>query len=72
MVTLTLKCMAWDEGTLIPEVKSMFCFKVVIGDDKVGITETNNTFIKCNVYMLVMKLLHQTQYNYWQRIQAKL
>lgn len=63
MVTLTLKYMAWDEDTLIPEVKSMFCFKVVIGKEKVGITETNNSFIVRNVYMLVMRLLHQTQYN---------
>jgi hypothetical protein len=55
--------MAWDEDTLIPEVKSMFCFKVVIGKEKVGITETNNSFIVRNVYMLVMRLLHQTQYN---------
>jgi hypothetical protein len=54
--------MAWDEDTLIPEEKSMFYFKVVIGE-KVGITETNNTFIIRNIYMFVMRLLHWTQYN---------
>jgi hypothetical protein len=50
--------MACGEGTLIPEVKSMFYFKVVIGERKVGINETNNTFITHNVCMLVTKLLH--------------
>lgn len=57
MVTMTLKyIMAWDEDTLIPQVKSMFCFnKAEIGEEKVGITETSNTFVIRDVYKLVMR-----------------
>lgn len=61
MVTLTLKyIMAWDEDTLIPQVKSMFCFnKAGIAEEKVSVTETSNTFIIPDVYELVLRLLQQ-------------
>jgi hypothetical protein len=53
-------------------VTSVFCFKSVTGEGKVGMNEANNTFITCNVCMLVMKLLHHQQYNRCQKVQVEL